>query len=245
MATLPGMVRGNQRIEPEDVQLQGPLLDPKYTDDAAVQLVIQDAARARTYIDQKQWNLHWRESDVLFQSPRTNQAFEGSTVARANVSRFTVAKHVNSLVPAMKSGVFYEMPPFLIRPRPATSQTTARAKTALYGALLDECKFEQVSERAMESMTTFGTVIVKVGWRRDTKIKKIRSPKEEPLRMKLPLNGEIVIHTKESETLIVTDQEIVEEGLTIEVCELGSVLVDPTWNDPNNLQHAKYAVHVT
>src|SRR5215467_3771272 len=161
MATIPGVVSGSRTIEESQVQLQGPLLDPKYTDDAAVQLTIQDVRRARTYLDEKQWNLHWREANVLFQSPRTNASFEGSTVARANVSRFTVAKHVNSLVPAMKSGIFYEMPPFLVRPRPATSQTTARAKTALYGALLDECKFEQTSERALESMTTFGTVIVK------------------------------------------------------------------------------------
>lgn len=246
MATLPGMVRGSQRIEPGDIALAGPLLDPRYTDDAAVQLTIQDAARARTYLEQKQWNLHWRESDVLFQSPRTNSSFEGSTVARANISRFTVAKHVNSLVPSMKSGIFYEMPPFLVRPRPATSQTTARAKTALYGALLDECKFEDVCERALESMTTFGTVIVKVGWRRDTKIRKMRAPKAEPIRMSLPLGGQLTVHTKESDELIVTDSEVVEEGLTFEMCELGSVLVDPTWNTANALHtSAKYVIHVT
>ncbi len=196
MATLSGMVNGSRRIEPGQVELMGPMLDPRYTDDAAVQLTIQDAARARVYLDQKQWNLHWRESDVLFQSPRTNSSFEGSTVARANISRFTVAKHVNSLVPAMKGGIFYEMPPFLIRPRPATSQSTARAKTALYGALLDECKFEQTSERALESMTTFGSVVIKVGWRRDTKIKKIRTPKGQPISRDLPLGGKVTLQTK-------------------------------------------------
>lgn len=246
MATLSGMVNGAQRIEPGDVELLGPLLPPKYTDDAAVQLTIQDAARARVYLDQKQWNLHWRESDVLFQSPRTNSSFEGSTVARANISRFTVAKHVNSLVPAMKGGIFYEMPPFLVRPRPATSQDTARAKTALYGALLDECKFEQTSERALESMTTFGTVVVKVGWRRDTKIKKIRAPKAAPITRELPLGGKVTIYTKESNELKVTDTEVVEEGLTFELCELGTLLVDPTWKEPNALHTgAKYVIHVT
>lgn len=247
MATLPGMVNGSQILEPSDVILAGgPLLDPRYTDDGAVQLTIQDAERARTFLEQKQWNLHWREADVLYQSPRTNSSFEGSTVARANISRFTVAKHVNSLVPAMKSGIFYEMPPFLVRPRPATSQSTARAKTSLYGALLDECKFEDVSERALESMTTFGTVIVKVGWRRDTKIRKLRSPKAAPIKMPLPLGGELVMHTKESDELVVRDTEVVEEGLTFEMCDLGSVLVDPTWNTANALHTgAKYVVHVT
>lgn len=246
MATLAGAVSGSQIIRKEDIVYQGePLLDPRYTDHGAVQLVIQDARRARTFIDQKQWNLYWRESDVLMQSPRTNQAFEGSTVARANISRFTVAKLVNALVPAMKSGVFYETPPFIIRPRPATSQTTARAKTALYGALFDRCKFEDVSEKAMESQALFGTVIVKVGWEKETKLKKLRSTKAAPVRMRLPLGGELVIHTKESDELVVSDQQVTTQGLTYEICELGTVLVDPTCKDPNNLHKAaKYVVHV-
>lgn len=246
MATLSNTVNGSEIIERGDVQVMGPMLDPKYTDDAAVQLTIQDARRARSWLDQKQWNLYWRESDVLFQSPRTNQSFEGSTVARANISRFRVATTVNSLVPAMKGGIFYEMPPFLIRPRPATSQNTARAKTALYGAQLDKAKFEDVSERALEYMTNFGTCIMKAGWEKTTKIKKVRAPKAEPIRIKIPLGGEIVAHTKESDEIVVTPLEVTEQKLTLELCELGSVLVDPTWNVANSLHdNAKYVIHVT
>ena len=91
MEELSDLVNGASRIREADVELRGPTLPARYTDEAAVSLVIQDAERAQTFLDQKQWNLHWRESDVLFQSPRTNQSFEGSTVARANISRFTVA----------------------------------------------------------------------------------------------------------------------------------------------------------
>lgn len=246
MADLSGMVNGAANIEPRDVELLGPGLDPRYTDDGAVQLVIQDAQKARTYLDQKQWNLHWREADVLYQSPRTNQSFEGSTVARANISRFTVAKHVNSLVPAMKSGIFYEMPPFVIRPRPATSQTTARAKTALYGALLDDCDFESEAELALEDMTNFGTVIVKAGWTKETKNKKVRAPKQAPIQHTLPFGGTLTIHTRESDEFEVTDTEVTTEGLDFERCELGSVLIDPTWKKPNALhKSAKYVIHVT
>lgn len=245
MSELEGTV-GSQRIEPADVELLGPLLDPKYTDDAAVELTIQDARRARTFLDQKQWNLFWREADVLYQSPRTNQSFEGSTTARANISRFTVAKHVNSLVPAMKTGIFYETPPFLIRPRPATSQATAQAKTALYGALFDECKFEENSELALESMTTFGTVIVKAGFRKRTKTRKVRAPKAAPLKMKIPFGGELTVNTAESNRITVRETEVTEEGMTFEKRELGSVLIDPTWNKPNSLHDsAKYVIDVT
>lgn len=246
MSTLPGATYGSQIIEEEDVEVGVPLLDPKYTDDAAVALTIQDARKARTYLDQKQWNLHWREADVLFQAPRTNQAFEGSTVARANISRFTVAKHVNSLVPAMKSGVFYEMPPFLIRPRPSTSQRTAYSKQVLYGTLMDNCDFEGTSEHAMESQTNFGTVIVKAGWFQDTRVEQVRSPKGEPVVLKVPMGGEITVHSKESDEVVARDVEVTEMGMVYEVCELGSVLIDPTWKKPNKLHKgAKYVIHVT
>jgi len=245
MTVLKDQVVGSQRIEKTDVEVMGPKLDPKYTDDGAVQLTIQDARRAQTFLDQKQWNLYWRESDVLYQAPRTNSTFDGSTVARANISRFTVAKHVNSLVPAMKSGIFYEMPPFVIRPRPATSQTTARAKTALYGALMDDCGFENLAEDALESMTCFGTVIVKPGWRRDVKKKKIRRPRAAPIRKTLPFGGELVVHTRESDEIVKTDAEVVEEGMTFEPRELGSVLIDPTWKGKNELHKtAKYVIYV-
>jgi hypothetical protein len=222
-----------------------PGLDPKYTDDAAVQLVIQDARKARTFLDNKQWNLHWRESDVLYQSPRSNQSFEGSTVARANVSRFSVAKIVNSLVPGMKGGIFYETPPFLIRPRPATSQRTAYAKSTLFGALMDDCDFEEESERALEYMSTFGTVICKAGWHHETKKKKIRTPKVEPIRLNMPMSGEMVVHTKESDELTITETDVVEEGMTFEMRELGSVLIDPTCKKPNKLhKSARYIIDV-
>lgn len=245
MSQLSNQVNGSMTITEANVELQGPLLDPKYTDDAAVQLVMQDAQRAATFLDQKQWNLYWRESDVLYQAPRTNSQFENSTVARANVSRFTVAKHVNSLVPAMKSGIFYEQPPFLIRPRPSTTQTTARAKTVLYGALSDECGLERISERALENQVTFGTVIVKPGWRRDVKKKKIRRPRTAPIRKSLPFGGELVVHTRESDEIVKVDAEVIEEGMTLEVRELGSVLIDPTWKDPNNLhKSAKYVIYI-
>jgi hypothetical protein len=238
-------VRGSQHIEKDDVTPLGPTLAPKYTDDAAVQLTIQDYERGRTYIDQKQWALHWRECDVLYQSPRTYSTFEGSTVTRANIPKFTVATHVNSLVPGMKSGIFYESPPFLIRPRPGASQNTARAKTALYGTLLQNCNFEVNAELALESMTNFGTVICKAGWQTETRMRRVRKPKKAPLKENMPFTGPMTIHTKESDELESTDVEVTTEGMFFDVCDLGTVFVDPGWNKPNQLHKSKWLVHCT
>jgi hypothetical protein len=63
--------------------------------------------------------------------------------------------------------------------------------------------------------------------------------------MKLPFGGNLTIHTEESNEIAVRETEITEEGLVFEVCDLGSVLVDPTWNKANQLHKAKYAIHVS
>jgi len=77
-AELPGLQPANDRIQPDDVQTFGPELEPRYTDEGAIKLVTEDAYRAQNFIDLKQWNLHWRESDVLYQSPRTTAQFEAA-----------------------------------------------------------------------------------------------------------------------------------------------------------------------
>jgi hypothetical protein len=238
-------VRGSAKIHKDDVTVNGPILGPEYTDDAAVQLTIQDYQSAKTYIDQKQWNLHWRECDVLYQSPRTYSTFENSAVTRANISKFTVATHVNSLVPGMKSGIFYENPPFIIRPKPGASQNTARAKSALYATLLEDCNFEVQSEIALESMTNFGTVIVKGGWQTETKIRKVRRPKAKPLTETMPFTGPMTLHTKESDEFVTKEEEFTTEGMFFDMCDLGTVFVDPSHNRPNQLHKCKWLVHCT
>src|SRR5277367_2131086 len=110
----------------------------KYTDDAALKLVNTDSMIAEQFISDKQWALNWREADILYQSPRSTATFEGTTVTRANVTRFTVATHVNSIVPELMNGLFYEDKPFVLLPKPGTTQQTVREKTAVL-----EWAFEQ------------------------------------------------------------------------------------------------------
>jgi hypothetical protein len=246
MATLPGSETVPLKIDRDDLETFAPVLEARYTDEGAIKLVEGDVARAQAYLDQKQWNLHWRESDVLYQSPRTNAQFEGSTVARANISRFTVASYTNSLVPGMKAGIFYEKPPFVIRPRPGQSQQTIRAKSALYDALLDEIDFESECERALEYMTTFGTVIVHGGWVTETEIDR-KYIRKNPLQMvNLPLAAKPTpVYTRESDEFDIEEPEVTTNRPFFEVCELGEVLVDPGWRAPNQLHKAKYVVRRT
>jgi len=235
-------VNAHDKIEREDVKLQGPQLDPKYTDDGACKLVVQDAAKAAEWLNNKQWALHWRENNNLYQSPRTYRVWNDG----ASVSRFTVANICNSLVQPMQGGIFYETPPFQIRPRPSTTEETAQAKQILYGVQLDNIDFEDTCVDALEEMTLHGTVICKAGWEVQTEIRKRFLRKKQPLSIKMPLGQpDLTINTKESDEFEVTPVPLTRSQPFFEKCELGTVLIDPKWKHPNRLHKAKFVVEVT
>lgn len=230
-------------ITQADVQLLEDKRPAQFTDQGALKLVVQDASTAEQWLEQKSWSLMWRESDILYQSPRFASAWDNSNVNRANVSRFTVAKHVNALVPTMMSGIFYDSPPFILRPRPGTTQQTCRAKTVLFSALLDDIDFKTECERAMECQTLNGTTIAKWGWVKETTIRKRYVRKNSPPRVNLPLSGEMKIATAESDEFEVEEKEVVKNRPFFEFCELGTVFVDPKWRHSNQIWKAKYVIH--
>ena len=164
-ATLVAESQWSQPVYPKDVETpKDPALPAKYTDEAVLSIVVQDYMRASAWLENRRWPLNWTESDLLYQSPRSLSVFEGSSVTRSNVSRFTVAKQVNSLAPAISGAIFSEPTPFEIRPRPSTHQNTARAWKELIGELLDEIHFKQEADYGIQGMVNQGTVIFKCGW---------------------------------------------------------------------------------
>jgi hypothetical protein len=246
MSDMIGTIDPTGEIQRDEVVLQGPTLAPRYTDEGVAKLVKGDFARAREFQQQKQWALHWTEADVLYQSPRGSSNFENSVVTRANVSRFTVAKHVNSLAPAIESGLFYETPPFVIRPRPGQSQTTAFAKMALYGALLDEIKFQDECVLAIEGMVNSGTCICKWGWVTETRKIKTQVRKSAPIRVTMPFSTkQVSVHTAESDEFKVVETTVTVNRPFFENVELGALFVDPGWRHANRLDKAKYVIHQT
>lgn len=130
---------------------------------ADVALVVGSAQKAQDFITNKQWNLLWRDADLLYQSPRPMSVYENTYVLEPNVQRFTVAKVANAVVPQLYKGLFYADPPMLLRPRPGTEQATVDEKTALFSYLLDECKFKTETKWGLEQMAVLGTGIFKWG----------------------------------------------------------------------------------
>src|ERR1017187_7181610 len=136
----------------------------EFDDRAAVKLVLDDTSLADNYINVNQWAAGWTLADTLYQSPASSSAFDGGNVGQANVPKFIVSNHISSIVPKLMSGIFYEAPPFQLRPLPGTSQEIVRAKTALFSCQLWEMKFEEESERALDQMALLGTCIMKWGY---------------------------------------------------------------------------------
>jgi hypothetical protein len=130
---------------------------------AALSLVTTSAQAARDSMSKNQWNLLWRDADLLFQSPRPMTVYENTYVLEPNVQRFTVAKIVNAVIPQLYKGLFYDDPPMLLRPRTAVSQEIIDAKTSLFSYILDDCRFKIQTKWGLETMAHLGTGIWKWG----------------------------------------------------------------------------------
>jgi hypothetical protein len=231
-------------VLPSEIQTSpDPAIPPKYTDEAVISIVVQDYERASAWLNDRRWPLQWTESDILYQSPRTVGVFEGSSVTRSNVSRFTVAKQTNSLAPAITGAVFSDPTPFLIRPRPNVHQDTTRAWTELVSELIDQINFKQECSYGIQAMVNSGTVIFKIGWETETRVESHYRRKHAPPQVPMPFGKPLTIYTEESDEFEVVEVEVTRNRPVFEKCNLGQVFVDPKWKNPNQLWKAKYIVY--
>ncbi len=188
-------------LKPDDYKVNGDLTNTA----AEVALVVGAAGKAEAFIANKQYSLMWRDADLLFQSPRPMSVFENTYILEPNVQRFTVAKVVNSIVPQLYKGLFYQDPPMILRPRPGTSQNVTDAKTALFSTLLDQCDFKMETKIGLEQMAHLGTGI----WKWGIKYKKIITKKRKATVHKLSAGptgaeGTAMIPTEDGPDITVT-----------------------------------------
>lgn len=246
MATTALIAESNwtQPVLAADVETPSdPAIPPKYTDAAVLSIVVQDYERASAWLDDKRWPLMWNESDILYQSPRTLGVFEGSSVTRANVSRFSVARQVNALAPAITGAVFSDPVPFDIRPRPSSHQDSARAWKELIAELMDQINFKQELSYGIQGMTNQGTVIFKGGWEVETRVETHYKRKVAPPQVDMPFGQPMTVFTEASDEFEAIDIEVTRNRPVFEKCNLGEIFVDPTWANPNQIWKAKWIIH--
>lgn len=215
----------------------------EFDDRAAVKLVIDDASTADNYLNINQWAAGWTLADSLYQSPASSSAFEGGNLGQANVPKFIVSNHISSIVPKVMSGIFYEDPPFLLRPLPGTSQEIVRAKTALFSAQLGQMKFEEEAERALDQMALLGTCVMKWGYLEFTKKQKKYRRKSAQITELSPLDQKpTLIDTPDSDEVVIDYIEKLYSRPWIKYCDLRSILVDPATRT-GDIRNAKWVIY--
>jgi len=199
----------------------------QFNDSAAVKIVLDDTSTADNYINLQQWANGWTLADVLYQSPATQSAFDGGNVGQASVPKYMVSNHISSIVPKVMGGLFFEDPPFLLRPRPATSPEVVTAKTAVFSSQLDYMKFEEEVERTLEQSALLGTGIMKWGYLEYNKKMKKYKRKAGKLSLPQPDGTAKLVDTPESDEfeIIAFDKKISHPW--IKYCDIRTVLVNP------------------
>ena len=220
MAQLESVSNPQKVLQGQDFTSQG---DLKVESDH-VALVVGCATRAEYFVQNKQYNLRWRESDILFEAPQPFEVYENSYILAPNVRRFTVAKVVNALVPALYKGLFFEDPPMVLRPRPGTSQQTTDEKTAVMSFLLDACQFKRNVKWGLECLVHLGTGI----WKWGVEKKEIEIPKRTSSGIKVQTGiGPSEEISSNDAPKITIEKKIVNRPF-FEFRPLAKVLIDPS-----------------
>jgi hypothetical protein len=214
----------------------------QFSDEAALKLVLDDAAMADNFMNINQWAAGWTMADAIYQSPASQSAFDGGNVTQANVPKFTLSNHISSIVPRLMGGIFYENPPFQLRPRPNTTQAVVDQKTAVFAVQLDIMQFEEETERALDQMALLGTCMMKWGYSEYTeKVKKyVRKGVQQVI--KSPIGIDHTIDTPESDDYTIEVDEKVCSCPWIKYCDIRTVLVDPGCR-VGDIREAKWVIY--
>lgn len=223
-------------IEPAaEIKTADEYVDPdtgtiQFNDRASVKLVLDDAEKADTYINVQQWANGWTMADLLYQSPAAQSAFDGGGPGQASVPKFMVSNHISSIVPKCMGGIFYEDPPFLLRPRPDTSQEVIQAKTSIFSAQLGAMHFEEEVERTLDQAALLGTGIMKWGYIEYNK--KIKKYKRKAPKLVVPMPAGFegppkLIDTPDSDDFEIEFYDKKISHPWIKYCDIRTVLVNP------------------
>ena len=122
--------------------------------------------------------------------------------------------------------LFYESPPFLLRPRPGTTQDMVQAKTALFAYQLDDMHFEEETELTILQGALIGTMVMKWGWHEETVRTKKYTRKAEPEEHTDAAGVKRTIHTAESDEFKIEYDEHLVSRPWIKYCDRRTVLVN-------------------
>ena len=239
MAMLP------QESSPPDgiVTIQEAPTAQSIEDQAALDLVVTDAASAMSWIEGQQWNECWKVTDMLYDSPRTFASWDSGTL-QPQVQRYTLAEHVNSLYPQMMEGLFYsgnESECFTFEPRPGTESEVARARATVINVQLDQMEFEQEVGLGIFQGILHGTGIFKWGVETVEEVEYEYRRKAEPVTQTGPLGETITANTEESDEFEEVEHKKTVTKPFFKHRENREILIDPKLKHPD-IRKAEFVI---
>ncbi|SRR6266568_62592 len=216
------------------------------SDDAALKIVTRDAQYTRSWIESRYFNIRWIEIDLLYQSPPTLRVWEGTSMPKANIAKFTVATHVNAINSKLIGGLFYEEPPFNLVQKSSISADTARAVEEVLSYQLDEMGFKQEVKYGFFSCLLNGTGIWKWGWkdyhRTEWDFQPLEDPQEFPVDNPEKPGATESVPTQDSDLFKMSKVDTLVSHPFFENCDIRTVLVDPGCRVPD-IRKAKFVIH--
>lgn len=212
-----------------------------YSDEAAVAIAVRDFDTFNAYIEQTKWAAKWTESDTAVQSPQSMSPWNQGVGPRASVPNFMLSNTLDAICPKIVGGMLYEDPPFLLRPRPGTSDDTIRAKTAIFSYQLEDMNFPELVDRGIYSEGLLGTVIYKWGWHEEVRNFRSFKRKAEPEVLTSPIGYKAVIHTEDSDEIEFETVERQNRRPYLELKDLARAGGDPACKS-NDIREAKWTV---
>jgi hypothetical protein len=226
-----GLLNFKEVFSPEEV-----------SDDVALKLVTLDSKFTRAWIESRYFNIRWIEIDLLYQSPPTLRVWEGTSMPKANIAKFTVATHVNAINSKLVGGMFYEEPPFKLESRSSISANMARATQELTAYQLDQMNFKQEVKYGLFSCLLNGTGIWKWGWKDRYETDWDFQPVHESLTT-TGADGNIEeLPTPDQDKFRMVRTERLVSHPYFENCDIRTVLVDPGTRVPD-IREAKFVIH--
>lgn len=229
----------NQQVQDFSMQ-PGPIK----TDEAALNLVIQDTERAEKFIMARLWMSEWRVAKALYEAPVRQTYWRDTLVPRASNAYPLVAQHVRAILDQSLPAVFPDNTPFAVEPNPGTPRQVARAWEAILSQQLREANVKAQVRLVMKDAEIFGTGIGKFGWETYERKRTLWKHSAQPVQVesKIPGGTPTFIHTKESDDLDEYDVvELVSQPFFKRI-EINHLLVAPGTREPD-VRQAEYVVY--
>src|SRR6185312_3276772 len=156
---------------------------------------------------------------------------------------YTVAQCVESVIPQIMQGLFYDDPPFMVEERAGTTATAARAVGAVLAYQLKDIEFRRELELGIRNAVLFGTNIWKWGWESFPISRPYYKRANPPVTVKnKPGLDDITLHDADDEIVEEWVDEWVDRPFFENIVNLRHVMVDPGLNVPD-IRKARYVEH--